>query len=239
MAPDTPALRRVRWAAATRIIASRYPPIDLYERISSDPEVRAALTAAEVLTNPRVRDQTGAIHLVPPEQRVRGPGSTAVMAPFTHLNPGGSRFSDGSYGVYYAGNNLATAVAETAWHFARIALDAGDGPRREAMRVLVGRIDGMFHDLESIPAAPRAALLDPDSYAAARSFAAMLRDGGSRGLHYPSVRRPTGYCLAAFRPTAVGIPKQERHVEYDWDGARVRRYFDYRDDRWVDVEVGR
>ena len=31
------------------------------------------------------------------------------MAAFTHLNPEGSRFSDGSYGVYYAAHTLATA----------------------------------------------------------------------------------------------------------------------------------
>ncbi len=37
-----------------------------------------------------------------------------VMAPFTHLNPKGSRFSDGSYGVYYAAKRLSTAIAETA-----------------------------------------------------------------------------------------------------------------------------
>jgi hypothetical protein len=232
---DVPAVRRIRWAKATRIIASRFPPIDLFERVSPDPAVRHALTLAEMLVNPRIRDQVGEIHLVPVEDRVAGPNSTWVMAPFTHLNPLGSRFSDGSYGVYYAAKSLATAVVETAYHFARFARDSGDIPRREPMRVLVGRADATFHDLESLGVARRAVLLDPDSYAASQPFAVALREAGSRGIHYPSVRDPSGYCVAAFRPTAVGVPSQERHLEYDWDGERVRRYFDYRDEVWIDL----
>ncbi|MDF2974655.1 MAG: uncharacterized protein K0R61_5105 [Microvirga sp.] len=46
------------------------------------------------------------------------------MAPFTHLNPKGSRFSDGSYGVYYAADRLSTAIAETAHHFASFARES-------------------------------------------------------------------------------------------------------------------
>jgi hypothetical protein len=139
------------------------------------------------------------------------------------------------YGVYYAGRSLDTAVAESAYHFARIARDSADGPRREAMRVLVGRVSAILHDIDGLGAAERGRLLDPNSYVHSRPFAAKLRDAGSRGIHYPSVRHPAGYCVAAFRPTAIGIPRQDRHLEYEWDGQRVRRYFDYTDDRWVEL----
>lgn len=225
----------VRWPTATRIVASRYPPIDLYERVSPDLAVWEALIAAEMLTNPRLRDELGEIRLVPPEERVSGPGATYVMAAFTHLNPRGSRFSNGSYGVYYAAGDLATAVAETAYHFGRFAADSGDGPRYEDMRVLVGWIDADFHDLEGLSPEQRASLLDPDSYAAGQAFGAELRAAGSNGIHYPSVRRRGGRCVAAFRPKAVGIPAQTKHLQYHWDGTAVRRYFDYQTDTWVDV----
>ncbi len=33
----------------------------------------------------------------------------------------------------------------------------------------------------------------------------------------------------------VGIPRQERHLQYEWDGSRVGRYFDYGEDRWVAI----
>jgi hypothetical protein len=52
------------------------------------------------MTNPRLREEAGNLTLVPLEDRVSGPGTTPIMAAFTHLNPEGSRFSGGSFGVY-------------------------------------------------------------------------------------------------------------------------------------------
>ncbi|MGH7122205.1 MAG: RES family NAD+ phosphorylase, partial [Acetobacteraceae bacterium] len=234
-----PTVRRIRWAAATRIVASRHPPIDLYERVSPDPAVWEALIAAEMLTNPRVRDEIGEIRLVPAEERVSGPGASYVMAPFTHRNPKGGRFSDADHGAYYAGSDLATAVAETSYHFGGFAADAGDGPRYEDMRVLVGRIDASLHDLRTLDPAERRPLLDPDDYHASQAFAAELRETGSTGVHYPSVRQPGGRCVAVFRPSAVGIPVQAKHLQFHWDGTRVRRYFDYEEGTWVPLGTAR
>jgi hypothetical protein len=231
--PVHPRLRRIAWSRATRIIAERYPPIDLFERVSADPRVWEALIAAEDAVNPRLRDEVGEIRLVPPEERIGGPGASFVMASFTHLNPTGSRFSDGSYGVYYAARELRTAIRETAYHFGRYAADGGDGPRYESMRVLVGRIDNRFADVASLPAELRAKILAPDSYAHSRPFGASLRAAGSNGVVYPSVRDPGGQCVGAFRPRAVGIPVQARHLRYHWDGTRVVRYFDYERDEWI------
>jgi RES domain len=227
-----PGQRRARWQHATRIIASRYPPIQLFERVSPDPGVWDALVAAEMLVNPRIRDEVGEVHLVFPRERVSGPGATYVMAAFTHLNPKGSRFSDGTYGVYYAGREFETALRETAYHFGRIAADSGDGTRYEDMRVLVSRIDARFHDLETLPRAAREVLLDPDSYASSQPFGARLREIGSNGLVYPSVRNGGGRCVASFRPKAVGFPVQTKHLKYHYDGQRVVRYFDYEGSAW-------
>lgn len=187
---------------------------------------------AEMLVNPRIRDEVGEVHLVPPGERVSGPGATYVMAAFTHLNPKGSRFSDGTYGVYHAGRELATALRETAYHFGRIAADSRDGPRHEDMRVLVSKVDARFHDLETLPRAMQKHLLDPDSYALSQPFGARLREAGSNGMVYPSVRHRDGRCLAAFRPKAVGLPTQTKHLQYHYDGQRVVRYFDYEEEIW-------
>lgn len=227
-----PALTRVRWHTATRIIASRYPPIDLFERVDADPAVWDALIAAEMLTNPRIRDEVGEIALVPPDERVSGPGASYVMASFTHVNPKGSRFSNGSYGVYYAANDLATALAETIHHFERYAQDSGDGIRDADMRVVVGRIDQTFHDIASLPDPVRAAVLDPDDYGTSRSLGRHLREAGSNGVVYPSVRHTPGHCIGAFRPKAVHPPRQERHIRYHYDGKRVSRWFDYTANTW-------
>lgn len=227
------ASRRVTWARAWRVVASRYPPIDLFEALTDDPAVWDALIELEQLTNPRIRDEVGAIQLVAPEDRIAGPGASYVMAAFTHLNPKGSRFSDGGYGVYYAARALETAIAETIHHFEAFARDSGDPARTEAMRVLIGEVDADFEDVGAVAELERSALLDPVSYAASQAYAARLRAAGALGLVYPSVRHAGGECVAAFRPRAVHIPRWERHLQYRWNGTRVDRYFDHTVDRWV------
>jgi len=227
------AARRVSWAQAWRIIAARYPPIDLFEGLTDDPGVWDALIKLEQLTNPRIRDEVGAIQLVAPEDRIAGPGASFVMAAFTHLNPKGSRFSDGSYGVYYAARELETAIAETIHHFEAFARDSGDPPRTEAMRVLVGEVDGAFEDVGAVSEPERSALLDPASYVASQAYARRWRDAGAMGLVCPSVRHAGGECLAAFKPKAVQVPRQERHLQYRWNGVRVDRYFDHSVDHWI------
>lgn len=228
-------IRPLHWPEAWRIVASRYPPIDLFESLTDDPDVWEALIALEELTNPRVRDEVGQLMLVPADERVSGPGASFVMAAFTHLNPRGSRFSDGSYGVYYAAAELQTAIYETVFHFEAFARDSADPPREEDMRVLLGTARAEVHDVCGLDPAERAAVLDPGSYDASRTLAASLRDRGADGIVYPSVRHTGGTCLAAFRPKAVGIPRQERHLRYRWNGTRVDRYFDFREERWIDI----
>jgi RES domain len=230
--------RPVAWPQAWRIIASRYPPIRLFERLTPDPAVWDALIALEQLTNPRVRDETGEIALVPPEDRVSGPGAGYVMAAFTHVNRRGSRFSDGTYGVYYAAAEMETAIAETTHHFERFARDSNDPPRMEDMRVLLGPAAGELEDVAALPEPHRVQVLAPEDYTASRAFAKTHRDAGALGIVYPSVRLDGGTCLGAFRPRAVGLPRQERHLKYRWNGERVDRYFDYLRDEWVDLPGG-
>jgi RES domain len=234
---EEPPARRVRWPQAHRILPSRYPPIQLFERLSADPAEWEALAEIESLTNPRLRDEIGEIRMVPVPERVSGPGASWVMASFTHRNPNGSRFSDGSYGVYYTARELPTAIAETVFHLGRFFAATADPPHSEAMRVLVGRIDASFHDLRGGDPV-WAPFLDPHDYTASRRLGRRLRAVGSNGVVYPSVRRAGGQCVGAFRPKAVGLPIQGRHLQYFWDGTRISRYFDYAEDRWVAIGPG-
>ena len=226
---------RLDWPQAWRVIASRYPPINLFERLTADPAVWDALIALEQFTNPRVRDEVGDIAIVPSDERVGGPGASYVMAAFTHINPKGSRFSDGSFGVYYAAAALETAIAETVFHFAAFARDSADPPRSEDMRVLVGTVTAEFEDVAALPAEEQRALLNPDSYVASQAYAKQIRATGANGVTYPSVRHAGGQCIGAFRPRAVAIPHEERHLNYRWNGERVERYFDYARDQWIDL----
>lgn len=228
---DDPPVTRVDWPKAHRIIRSIYPPIDLFEDIA-DPGDWELIASAEAKTNPRVRDMIGAIHLVPVERRVSGLGASWVMAPFTHVSPERpSRFSDGSYGVYYAGDQFEVALRETVFHFERFMASTDEPPGQAAYRELVGELDATLHDLRHDPS--HAPCLDPNDWQQSQRLAARLRADNSDGIVYPSVRWPKGNAAAAFWPDVVGIPIQGRHLSYRWDGRRADAYLVHGEDDWV------
>jgi len=225
-----PPTRRIAWSRAHRVIASRYPPIALFERVAS-PDEWDALIEIESLTNPRIRDEVGEIALVPHDERVSGPGAGWVMGAFTHIGRA-SRFTDGSFGAYYAASNLACAVAETAYHYGNFYRATKEPHCDVDMRVLVGAVKGAFHDIRKERKKYRR-VYDPDDYTASQAFARQLRALGSNGITYDSVRLDGGKCVAAFRPKAVSPPDGSGRLLYHWDGAQIARYFDYRVDAWT------
>ena len=216
---DAPPVSQVRWPKAHRIIRSLYPPIALFEDIA-DPADWDAVSRAEAATNARVSETIGKLDAVPPERRVSGPGASWVMAPFTHHSVDRpSRFTDGSYGVYYAGDRIEVALFETIHHHERFLARTGEAPGwTSQFRELVGSLDAALHDLrcDDFEGALR-----PDDHRAGQDLARHLRTEGSAGLVYPSVRCPDGEAVALFWPDVAGVPVQGRHYAYHWDGARV------------------
>jgi len=218
--------RRIIWTPCWRIVPSRFPPIDLFERVAG-PADWEALIALESLTNDRIRDEVGNIALVPLEERVSGPGASVIMAAFTHPNPDGSRFSDGGYGVFYAGSDLATAIAETKHHRARFMRATSQSRMELDMRVYAVDLDGELHDVRGGQAA-LPLVYHPDDYSAGQALGATLRADGSAGIVYDSVRHMGGMCAAVFRPRCLANPRQERHLCYVWDGQRIGTVYEKR-----------
>ena len=212
------AIRRVQWPAACRIVPTRHPSVNLYDRVADAADFEA-LYALEAMTNERLRDEAGAVHLVAAEDRVFGPGSGPIMAAFTHLNPQGSRFSDGRYGVFYAARDRATAVAETAHHHGRFLAATAQGPMHLPMRVYQVAIDARLHDLRPAGVVP-AAVFDRDRYAAAQALGGQLRAAGSAGVMYRSVRRSAGHCVGLFKPRGARACVHAAILLYAWDGQR-------------------
>ncbi len=217
--------RRIRWPSTHRIIRSRFPPIDLFEDIA-EPADWPLILAGEAKTNPRLAETIGKLDLVPPDRRVGGSGASWVMAPFVHVSRDrASRFSDGTFGVYYAGDRFEVAVFETIYHHEGFMAATAEAPGWSSdFRELVGSLDARLHDIRG--EATFAACLDPDDYAPGQDLARGLRAAGGEGLVYPSVRYPGGDCLAAFWPDVVSIPSQGRHLAYHWDGRAVDKVKD-------------
>ncbi|MEA3275338.1 MAG: RES family NAD+ phosphorylase [Pseudomonadota bacterium] len=223
--PDLP-VSRVAWSPCYRIIPSRFPPIQLFQRVA-DPADLEAVIAVESLTNERIRDQVGELHLVPVEECIAGPGSSVIMAAFTHRNPEGSRFSDGSYGVFYAGAELETAVAETRYHRERFMGATSEPPMELDMRVYLTDLDGELHDLRGLRG-DYPGVYHPENYAEGQALGGALRAQGAGGIVYESVRRTESECVAVFRPPLLSNCRQGPHLSYVWDGARISHVYEKR-----------
>jgi hypothetical protein len=215
-APKLPPLKRLRWSQAYRIVPSRFPPSGLFDRIA-DPADLDAVFAIEAMTNPRLREEANALRLIPADRRVSGPGTTPVMAAFTHLNPEGSRFSDGSWGVFYAAHSVATAVEETAWHREQFLAATSEPASDLEMRCYRTSFDCKLHDLRGGWRAEQS----PDSYVASVALARQLRDAGSNGVVYASARHAGGECVALFYPDLIAPCVQSEHLIYRWDGKHI------------------
>jgi len=214
-------LRRVRWPEACRIVPTRHPSVNLFDRVADEADFDA-LYALEAMTNERLRDELGEIERVPRAERQYGPGSGPIMAAFTHVNLQGSRFADGSYGMFYAARERATAVAETRHHHARFLAATREAALHLPMRLYHVAIDARLHDLRPAGVVP-AAVFDPDDYGAARALGAALRRAGSAGVVYPSVRQtraPRGQCVGLFTPRGAQRCMQVAVLLYAWDGER-------------------
>jgi hypothetical protein len=219
-------VNRVEWTPGWRIIPSRFPPIQLFERVT-DPDDLEAVLAVESLTNPRLRDEAGDIRLVSREDRVSGPGSSVIMAAFTHLNPEGSRFADGTFGVFYTAIDLDTAIAETSYHRERFMRATQQSRMELDMRVYLVDLEAALHDLRG-RSAEFPLVYHNDNYAAGQHLAATLRKHGSNGIAYDSVRLEGGECAAVFRPRLLSNCRQEQHLCYAWDGRRIASVYEKR-----------
>ncbi len=207
------------WSQCFRIVPSRFPPINLFERVS-DPGDLDAVLQLESLTNPRLREEVGSLHLIPPDDRFTGPGAGYVMAAFTHPNPLGSRFSNGSYGVYYTALDLDTAIAETVHHQVKHLTYTSEPPQDLDMRVLVAELEGEMVDGNHAGVTD---LLHPTNYGPGQAFALEVRGEGRDGIRYESVRQAGGECAAVFRPKCIKNCMQSAHLIYPWDGTGIQR----------------
>jgi RES domain len=209
----------VEWNESFRIIFARYPFVGIYDRIAEPNDIEAVIEL-ERLTNVRVRDEAGDISLVSPKDRISGPGSTPIMAAFTHARQ--SRFSDGSYGIYYAARVLETAIAETVFHVELLYRSTSEQSADIDMRAYSARIDGVFDDLRSVVRTD--SRLDPHSYAASQPYARALQEADDTdGIVYPSVRDPHRRdCVGCFRPRSIRSCHLHGYLTYRWDGLSQR-----------------
>ena len=203
------------WRPSHRLVGSRFPPVGLFDRVADAVDLEAVY-ALESLTNDRIREEAGDLRLVLPSERIAGPGTTPIMAAFTHLNPEGSRFSDGSYGVYYCAQTLDTALAEVRYRQERFLRRTNEGPLRLELRLYLSDLDAKLTDVRKLPEYHL-----PDDYGPGQRLGRVLREGGKDGVLYRSVRHEGGLCAAVFRPPVLSACRQSSHYAFHFDGSNI------------------
>jgi RES domain-containing protein len=214
----------LHWSPAYRVIPTRFPAVGLFDRVAS-PQDFDALYALEAMTNDRIRDEIGDISLVPETERLYGTGSSPIMAAFTHLNPQGSRFSDGTYGAFYCAHKKDTAIAETRFHQALFMEATREPLMRLQMHLYTVEANGEVVDLRNACRSD-SRIVDPDDYGVAQGIGRALRLDGAQGIVYPSVRHPGGQCLAALRTAIVKNCLHLAYLEYNWNGQQIDAVFE-------------
>ena len=226
--PGLLARTRILWRRAGRLVPAVYQPEDLFERIPDleDGRQKASLLRLASLSS---LAGPGSIALLDPAKILFGPGAGWISASFIRPRPG--RFSTPRRGAFYVGDGLETAMAEVRHHLqARLAREGiGKGMDLD-YRALKVQVQGDLHDLRTRPAGrgPWASLLDPDSYMAGQAFALGLRDAGSSGLVYPSVRRLEGCCAAVYDPNVLRACRHDTYLTFRWNGTRIVQVYEKR-----------
>lgn len=203
---------------AHRLVNSRFPPIALFDDVADVQEFEV-LYQIQALTNPRLQNELGTLQLIALAEIPFGiVGCSYATAPFTHVNPHGSRFSDGSYGVLYLADTVETAIAEVHHHQNAYWTNVA---RLNYERFVFRSLVCTFSDIDCRDAtdlSPQHAIYAPDDYTAARALGAQLRQHGAPGLRYHSVRSPGNRCWALMTPRRVGSIIQSAHYEMIWNG---------------------
>jgi hypothetical protein len=200
-----------------RVIAHRPFDRPIADRLPSVAD-RSALDEIEALTNPRIRQEWSARKKVRPQDV--GAASELVIASFVYSGP--SRFTDGSFGVYYAGFEPETAIAESRFHTERFLAQAQLPATVVFKRMLHANVSGSHDDVREIPSTDPIYAPDPAAYADSQRYGlgVYARDRED-GIVYRSVRRSEGTCIAVFRPRLIANCAAAEMLMYAYDGTRI------------------
>ena len=207
-----------------RLIPSQFPPIGLFDTVSTPADLEAVMDLAG-WTNDRLVSER--LRRLPEAEWAFGrTNSSIIMAAFLHAPLGGTRFAGPDLGAWYAAAAINTAVAEVAHHLRR-ELVARDVPAMtRTYRTYHCRLQGDYLDLRG-QQAERPALYDGTDYAASQAFGEAERAGGGDGLVYDSLRHKDGTNVVAYRPSKVLDVVQGEHLDVSVSAAvsmvQVRR----------------
>jgi RES domain len=201
-----------------RNIVSLRTAVSLFEDLVDEPGQTQVLIEHEIATKPTVAPLP-IINRPFEDVEVYDPIRLAITWPFEH--PMASRYSDGTFGVWYGADSLKTSIYETVHHFRRNTLASEIAaksvrPIVQHRRVHKIHCNAMLVDLRPLCAKDRH-LLDPIDYASAQVLGTKLHAASLPGLLAPSARHESGLVAAIFTPKALSDPRDVCFLTYSLD----------------------
>jgi hypothetical protein len=134
-----------------------------------------------------------------------------------------SRYSDGSFGVWYGCNSVETSVHETAFHWLNgLIRDAGFEHERVVVERKVFNVACNAALLDLRPAIDRhPSLVDKTGYAYTQQVGARLHREGHPGLVTRSARHPVGHNYVVLNPNVLSNPRHHCHLSYRLVGPKI------------------
>ena len=200
------------------LIPSRFPPIDLYERLGQ-PELCTAAQELEQRTNPRL---IALQHIEkPPDSSDKGAHQYQNWnhAPFVYKNPEGSQFLGPVYGVAEMSTDLDAALLLALLRREEFFSRTNEEAIGQDMRVLRRRVTGTLIDLTAV---------EPGLAQAERwNIGQEMFENGAAGIIY----RRTGFgehrFVSVFNGAVLGRALQDVHYRFEWDGRTIRNIYDF------------
>lgn len=209
-----------------RLIPSKYPTVDLYEKFGSA-QMQALAADLEKLTNPRLTAKS----------RMTGGDMTADStspklqnwnhAPFAYPLPEGSHFLPPPYPVMELAASERGALARAILRREQFLARTVEPVCGIDMRMISNKITGSFVDLRDLPS---------DTTEVARHMLGQrLYEGGADGIIFRMDEIPGEDFVGIFKLEVLaerGV--QGAHFRFRWDGQRVGRVFDFAKNRDID-----
>lgn len=227
-------LADVRRDLARNIVSLRQSQ-DLFDDLASDPaEWEIAQEVEEAVKPPTYRSHMPVIHR--PFEDAQW--FNAIGWPFRNWQA--SRFSDGSYGVWYGSDSIETTVYETAYHWFRgLLTDAGFDrePVVAERKVYEVACEAALLDFRQATS-EYPDLLHPSDYSFPQMVGARIHREGHPGILIQSVRRPKGENAAIFNPAVLADPRMKCQLTYRLEDERI--IVERRPGKtWLKLDVGK
>lgn len=202
----------------SRNIVSLRASQDLFDDLTDKPEEWAlAQQVEDEVKPPTYQSRTPVIHR--PFEDAHW--FNAIAWPFKHWQA--SRFSDGSFGVWYGCDSVETSVRETAYHwFNGLLCDAGFEHEDVVAERRVYRVacDAALVDLRSA-LVRHPGLAHKTDYAPAQAVGARLHHEGHPGLVTTSVRHAAGHNYVVLNANVLSNPRHHLYLSYRLTGGQI------------------